>query len=421
MSESTPTAPAGLTQRVVLLLATAVFINYVDRGNLATASPLLKDELGLSNSQIGILLSAFFWSYAPFQPIAGWLAQRFDVRHVLAAGLAVWAAATVLTGIAETFALLLVLRILLGIGESVAYPCICKLLAQRAPEHERGRANGSIAAGQALGPTFGTLVGGLVMARFGWRAAFVAFGLVSLVWLLPWFLVTRGGAVTGGLGAGRRPLPYLTILKNRSLWGASLGQFCSTYAYFFVLSWLPIFLVKAHGFSVTEMARIGAGVYAVHAASSALVGWVSDRWIIAGASPNRVRKTLLVAGLIGVAILMMVCANAGSTLAIVLLVATAAVFGTQTPNLFAISQTLGGARAAGQWMGVQNLIGNLSGVIAPLATGFVVDRTGGFFWAFTIAAGVALVGCLAFGVLIQRIEPVVWPEYPAGSAPGLGG
>src|ERR1700687_4266872 len=103
MSQSAPTTPPGLPFRVVLLLATAVFINYIDRGNLATASPLLKDELGLSNSQIGVLLSAFFWSYAPLQPIAGWFAQRFDVRHVLAIGLTIWATATVLTGIAQTF------------------------------------------------------------------------------------------------------------------------------------------------------------------------------------------------------------------------------------------------------------------------------------------------------------------------------
>jgi MFS family permease len=402
--------PPGLSIRVVLLLAAAVFINYVDRGNLATASPLLKDELGLSNSEMGVLLSAFFWSYAPLQPVAGWLAQRFDVRHVLGAGLIVWATATVLTGLATTFTELLALRILLGVGESVAYPCNSKLLAQRAPEHERGRANGLVAAGQALGPTFGTLVGGLVMARFGWRPAFIAFGLISLIWLLPWVVVTRGGAATAGSGSTMRPLPYMTILKQRALWGSSLGSFCSFYAYYFVLAWLPLFLVKAHGFSVKEMAQIGAGVYAVHAASSAAVGWLSDRWIIAGASPNRVRKTLLVSGLVGVAVLMMACAQAGATLSIFLLASTAALFGTQTPNIFALSQTLGGPRAAGQWMGVQNMIGNLAGVVAPLLTGFVLDSTGEYFWAFAIAAGVALIGILAFGILIPKIEPVVWPE-----------
>lgn len=407
MDRSSLAEPRGLPFRVVLLLAVAVFINYVDRGNLATASPLLKDELHLSNSQVGVLLSAFFWSYAPFQPVAGWLAQRFDVRYVLPAGLVVWAIATILVGFATSFAMLLALRLLLGVGESVTYPSNSKLLAQRAPEHHRGRANGLIAFCQALGPTFGTLVGGFVMASFGWRAAFVAFGLVSLLWLVPWFAVTRGGAATSG-GQHGAPLPYRALLKKRAMWGASLGQFCSTYSYYFVLTWLPLILVKAYGYSVKEMAQIGAGVYALHAISSALMGWASDRWIMAGASANRVRKTLLVSGLIGVAILMMVCASAVSTSAVILLAAIAALHGTQTPNIFAIAQTLGGPRAAGQWMGVQNLVGNLAGIVAPMLTGFVVDRTGEFYWAFAIAAGVALLGSLAFGVLIPRIEPVKW-------------
>jgi len=171
MKEPVLIAPPGLPIKVVLLLAAAVFINYVDRGNLATASPLLKDELGLSHSQIGVLLSAFFWSYAPLQPVTGWLAQRFEVRYVLPAGLALWATATALTGLATSFAMLLALRILLGIGESVTYPCNSALLAQRAPVHARGQANGLIAAGQALGPVFGTLAGGLIMATLGWRPA----------------------------------------------------------------------------------------------------------------------------------------------------------------------------------------------------------------------------------------------------------
>ena len=407
MDRASLAEPRGLPFRVVFLLAVAVFINYVDRGNLATASPLLKDELGLSNSQVGVLLSAFFWSYAPLQPVAGWLAQRFDVRYVLATGLIVWAIATALVGLATSFAMLLGLRLLLGVGESVTYPSNSKLLAQRAPEHHRGRANGLIAACQALGPTFGTLVGGLIMATFGWRAAFVAFGLISLLWLLPWLIVTRGGAATAG-GQHGAPLPYLTLLRKRAMWGSSLGQFCSTYSYYFVLTWLPLILVKAYGYSVKEMAQIGAGVYAIHAASSALMGWASDRWIMSGASANRVRKTLLVSGLVGVAIVMMVCASAVSTAAVMLLAATAALHGTQTPNIFAISQTLGGPRAAGQWMGVQNLVGNLAGVVAPMVTGLVVDYTGEFYWAFAIAAGVALLGSLAFGVLIPRIEPVKW-------------
>ncbi|HEX9472741.1 MAG TPA: MFS transporter [Steroidobacteraceae bacterium] len=407
MGGSSPAQPQGVPFRVVALLAIAVFINYVDRGSLATAGPLLKGELGLSNFQFGLLGSAFFISYAPLQPVAGWLAQRFDVRYVLAAGLVIWALATALVGLATSFAMLFALRLLLGVGESVTYPSNSKLLGQRCPEHQRGRANGVIAACQALGPTFGTLVGGLIMVRFGWRAAFIGFGLASLFWLLPWFLVTRGGTATYG-GEHGAPLPYLALLKQRALWGSSIGQFFSTYSYYFVLTWLPLILVKSYGYSVKEMAQIGAGVYAIHAASSALIGWASDRWILAGASVNHVRKTLLVSGLIGIAAVMMMCASAVSTAAVVLLAVAAALHGTQTPNIFAISQTLGGPRAAGQWMGVQNLVGNLAGVTAPALTGFVVDRTGEYYWAFAIAAGAALLGSLAYGVVIPRIEPVEW-------------
>jgi MFS family permease len=185
-------ANAGISGRMVLLLAAAIFINYIDRGSLALASPLLKDELQLSNSEMGILFAAFFWSYAPLQPLAGWIAQRFDVRHVLAAGLALWALATLLTGFATSFVMVFCLRLLLGIGESVSYPCNAKILAQRATVQQRGRANGFIAVGQALGPTCGTLLGGFIMAQYGWRAMFIFFGALSLLWLIPWRMATRG-------------------------------------------------------------------------------------------------------------------------------------------------------------------------------------------------------------------------------------
>ena len=394
-----------------MLMAAAVFLNYVDRGNLATAAPLLAQDLHLTNTQLGVLLSAFFWSYAPLQPLAGWLAQRFEVRYTLACGLALWSLATVLTGFATGFATLLALRVLLGIGESVVYPCNAQLLAQFAREHERGRANGLIGVGQALGPTIGTLVGGLVMAAYGWRTGFVVFGAVSILWLLPWRRVTRGGLFAAGPQRAARPVSYRLILRERAAWGASLGHFCANYSYYFVVSWLPLFLVKEHGFSMATMASAGAAIYAVQAVVSGIDGWWSDRLIRAGATPTRVRKTQLVVSMLGVAAAMMACAGAGPAAAIVILMVAAAFFGLQGPNLMAVSQTLAGARAAGRWVGVQNLIANMAGVIAPAITGLVVERSGHYYWAFSIAAAVTLLGSLAYAVVIQRVEPVAWPEH----------
>src|ERR1700687_3763263 len=188
MSISAASQPKGIPvhlRLVLVLLALSVFINYVDRGNLSIAAPMLKDELGISASQLGILLSALFWTYACLQPLAGWLVDRWNVNWVFAGGFFLWSAATAATGIVHTFSGLLILRLLLGIGESVAYPSYSKIIALNFSEERRGLANAVISAGLLLGPGFGMLFGGLLMARFGWRPFFIVLGLVSLLWLVP--------------------------------------------------------------------------------------------------------------------------------------------------------------------------------------------------------------------------------------------
>lgn len=405
-----PSTPAAVyPRRIVLLLAAAIFINYFDRGNLATASSVMQSELALSNTQLGLLFSAFFWSYAPMQPIAGWMAQRYDLRLVLGGGLALWALATTLTGLATSFTTILALRILLGLGESVAYPCNATILAQRVPVGARGRANGLVAVGQSLGPTAGTLIGGLFIASYGWRWAFIVFGLASLLWLIPWRAATAHGEVSSTLGTDA-PIGYPMLLRERSLWGTSLGHFSGNYAYYFMLSWLPMWLVRVHGLSLPHMATVGALVYGVQAVVAPTVGWFCDRLVRSGAHPDRVFKTTIIAGHCGVAATMAACIVAGPSLAIALLLVAGLFFGMQSAPLGAISQTLAGPRAAGQWMGVQNLVANMAGVTAPLVTGVVVDRTGHFGTAFEIAAGVTLLGAFAFGLVVRRVQPIQWVE-----------
>ena len=395
---------------VVLLLALAVFINYVDRGNLATAAPLIQDELRLTNAQVGLLLSAFFWSYAPAQLVSGWLAHRFDVRYTLAAGLAAWSVATMLTGLTSGFVLLLALRLLLGLGESTFYPCNARLLAERAPEEQRGGANGLVAAGQALGPTLGTLAGGMLMARFGWRAVFVVLGVLSLLWLLPWLRITRTALRDRPHVAEGAPVSYLRILGRSEAWGTGVGCFLSFYGYYFVLTWLPLYLVKARGFSMVQMAQVGALVYCMHALSCPLVGWVTDRLIERGASTNRVRKTALVIGSIGVAATLLACARVPVTTCVVLLLIVGFFFGFLQPQIFAAAQTLGGTRAAGKWMALQNMLGNFAGILSPLVTGLVVDRTGSYDLAFALASASAVAASLVWAYGVRRIQPVEWTD-----------
>src|SRR5258708_30700219 len=170
------------------MLALAVLINYVDRAILSSAASWLKDELNLSASQLGILLSSLFWTYSLFLPVSGWLADRFDAKWVMAVGFFVWSGATAATGGLHAFSALLAARLMLGIGESAAYPCYARTLVRHVPEVGRGFANALIAAGVGCGPALGTFFGGTLMARYGWRPFFIVLGIVSMAWLIPLFL-----------------------------------------------------------------------------------------------------------------------------------------------------------------------------------------------------------------------------------------
>ncbi len=392
---------------MIALLALSVLINYIDRGNLSIAASLLKDELGLSASQLGILLSSFFWTYSVFLPLSGWLVDRFEVKWVMALGFFLWSSATAVTGGLHTFAALLAARLILGMGESVAYPSNGKFLAQYVPEVGRGFANALIAAGVGCGPALGTFFGGMLMARYGWRPFFFVLGLVSMAWLIPWFfwMPSRGVAVShipkGGAG-------FLRLLKERSMWGTCGGLFGANYVLYFEITWLPFYLVRERHLSLGTMAKIAGVGYLCYSAGAAIFGWISDRWIAAGGSPTVVRKTFAGAGAGGAGLLLLGCALVGPRVAVMLLLLAFAAGGMCGSNIWAITQTLSGPKMAGRWTGLQNFLGNLAGVIAPAVTGFVIDYTGHFIAAFAIMAVVGLLAALSYIFVIGPVKEIAW-------------
>ena len=290
-------APIGL----VALLSVALLVNYVDRGSIATAAPLLEQELGLSASQMGWVLAAFYWAYAPMQPVMGWLADRYGPARVLSGGFLLWSLATAANGLAGGLVMLVLLRMLMGVGEATFYPSALSLLSRRVPPLQRARATATMQFGAVVGPAIGTLLGGLLMVRYGWRAMFIVMGLASLRLAhcvaaldapLPRAPVPRANA-------GENP-PYALILRQRALWGGMMGTFCSNYAFYFVFSWLPLYLVHERGLSLAMMTQAASAFYVVDGASVLLTGWLLDRWIRRGASFNRAYKTALALSSAGV-------------------------------------------------------------------------------------------------------------------------
>ncbi len=406
--------PRLLSWRALILLVISGFLNYFDRANLSVGAAQIQHELHLTPLQVGELLSAFFWTYALSQVLflSGWLADRFNVCWVLATGFFLWSGATALTGAAASFAMVFALRLVLGLGESVAYPCYSRLLANYFPERHRGVANALIDAGTKLGPALGTLLGGWLMIVFGWRAFFIGLGGGSLIWLIPWLLW-----MPRGKGAEMRHEPasipsVRDILRQRCAWATAFGLFCSNYYWYFLLTWLPYYLISARHFSDGRMAVTAAAAYFAIAFSTVLAGRASDRWIGRGISATRVRKTFAGLGLSFATIILPVAVVKDSTTATALLILACLFFGLYTANVFAITQTLAGPCAAGKWTSLQNGFANFSGVVAPWFTGWIVQQTGHYFLAFLSAAIVVLIGAAIFVLGIPRIEPVEWPQRP---------
>lgn len=390
---------------LVFLLGAAVFLNYVDRGAIAIAAPLMKSELRLTATDFGVAVSAFFWFYAPVQLFVGWLCDRISVYKLMAAGIVLWAGSTLLMGLVGGFMSLLVLRVMLGVGESIAFPGSSKIIARHVPPDRRGAANAAVAAGIALGPAVGTLAGGLIVASWGWRAMFFAFGLATLFWLLPWRQTVRTLATTGHFDGGAR-VPVRALLGNWALWSMSIGHCAGNYCFYFLLAWLPLYLVQERGFTITQMTLLATLGYAVQAVCALTYGHFSDWWTRSGRPEALCRRWMMVASqaLAAVAILGLAYADTAISLGLLVCLAGAAT-ASLSLNLYAVAQMFAGPRASGTWVGIQNALGNLSGIVGPIVTGIIVDRAG-YGSAFVLTAAVAAFGAIWWAVGVPKIEPV---------------
>jgi MFS family permease len=393
---------------VLALLVVSVAINYVDRGNLSVAGRDLAAELRLPPDRLGLLFSAFFWTYALFQIAAGWLIDRYDVVRVYAACYLIWSVATACTGLVSTLGGLFALRLLLGMSESVAYPSYSKIIVANFREERRGMANALIDAGSRAGPAFGVLIGGLILERYGWRVMFLAIGAASLLWLLPWMAVApRGATTTARAGIGELA-GFGQILGRKESWGSFFALFSGNYAWYFLLTWMPPYLLMERHYSRHAMAIYGWLPFAALATSSLAGGWLSDRLIARGATPIRVRKMFVVTGLTFATILIASTLSHNQEVAMGLMMVACISLGLYSSNIWAATQTLAGPQGAGKWTGMQNAFGNLAGVTAPYITGLIVRDTGSFYFAF-IGVGVVLVlGALAFLLLIPNGGQIRW-------------
>lgn len=392
---------------VLILLGLAIVINYVDRGNLSIAAPQIKSELGLSATKLGVLFSAFFYTYTALQFVVGGIVDRLGANRVLSAGLFVWSVATIATGFAGGFAALLALRLLLGVGESVAFPCTSKVIAENVPAERRGLANGVVTAGLKLGPAIGAFGAGMLIAKHGWRPVFLWMGLASLLWLPAWFKWKPRAEESDKPRVSSSS--YFAILRQRYFWGCAAGHFCFNYLSYFLLTWLPSYLAHERGLSQREISRAAGAYYLLDSAAALFTGWFCDQLILRGASASVVRKSASAIGGVLAAVALLACAVSDARSYYPWLLLAGMGCGAAGCGVFLFGQTMAGPRVAGQWAALQNGFGNFAGLIGPALTGVLVDKTGHFFSAFALVAAISVAGALVW-IFAVRFEPIAWPE-----------
>ena len=397
------------------LLVTGMVACYIGRGALSVAAPFMMRDLGLSPASMGVLLSAFFWLYAFMQVPAGWVVDRFGVKWSYAAGFIFWSIASALTGFATGFAMLVVLRLALGVGQAVAFPASASAVSRAFRDRERGMVTASYLSGVRVGQALVGAIGAAMIATLGYRGFFLAVGLVPLVWLVPWlrFWSTRadGTSTPGGGAPAVRPFSFLSgvaLLKQRSVLGIVLGYFAYDYVWFVYVTWLPSYLVMGRKFSTGEMALYSSMPYLVMMGVILVSGAASD-WLIRRGWPEQtVRKGFIATGM-SIACLVVPAGLVEDRMTSVwLLTAALGGLGISSPNTWTLTQTVCSRRIVGTVSGLQNFGGNLGGIVAPALTGYTVAATGSFVIAFAVCGAVLVAGVLCYLLLVD--PPVAIPE-----------
>lgn len=399
---------------LVALLLSGMTLCYAQRGTLSVAAPFMIRDLAITTETMGLMLSAFSWCYCFMQVPSGWIVDRFGVRRAYAWGFAVWSVACAMTGAFRSIAAIMFFRVLMGVGQSVAFPASARTVANWFPDTERGLVNSSYLIGVRLGQALVNAAGVGLIAAYGWRAFFVIGGLAPLLWILPWMLTLKRWERPGTSAAAPAVSHRFTfrssfgLLKHPTVLGTFLGFFAFDYVWFVFVYWLPGYLRLERHFTPAEMAFYASVPFLVMSIVIVLSGLATDRLIAAGFGELRVRKTFIAVGFaIALAIVPAGLVHDNGA-AIWLLLMSLCGLGLASPNTWSLTQACCAKPLVGTVSGIQNFGGNVAGIIAPWLTGAIAHRTGSFAPAFVVCGFVLVGGALAYWLLMN--DKVTLPE-----------
>ncbi len=415
---------------ILMVMCMMYFIAYIDRVNMSVAGPLIRDEMGLSNLELGLIFSAFAYPYAAMQILGGWLADRFGPRKVLIVLSLIWGLATIMTGFVGSVIALLAMRFALGLGEGGAFPTATRAFTSWMPVTQRGFAQGITHSFSRLGGAITPPLVVMIIALAGWRESFIILGAVSLCWTALYCVVFRDSPAKhprvtpdelAEINAGRTvqaslpkgPTPWGRLIKG--MWKVTFVDFCYGWSLWVYLTWLPSYLKDARGFDLKEMALFTALPLFAGVVGDTLGGAVSDQLLKRTGNLRFARVSVLMVGMLGSLAFMVPMIMVENPLTAVLLLSLSFFFLELTNAvLWSLPIDIAGDYA-GTASGMMNTGFGMAGMISPVVFGFLIQTTGSYYLPFMISAGLLGIGA----VMALFIDPgkTVRPEgqVPAAS------
>ena len=424
-----PTSPIPrLRWRIGGLIGAGVLINYFDRISLSVAGPQLQQSMGLTPSDLGLLFSAFFWSYAMLQIPAGLILDRFGVTRVGRWGAFLWGVASTITACAGGFAGIFIARMLLGIAEAPSFPANAKATGYWFPRTERALSTALFDAAAKFSNVIGVPLIALAVVNLGWRWGFGLVAAMSFAYFIAFYLIyqdpsrhptltreehryiTDNGATPEGQQSANPAGMLAYLLRSRKIWGLSIGFAAYGYCFYLFLTWLPGYLVQTMHMSILKSASFAAIPWLCATVSDLVVGgWLIDHLIQRGLDETRVRKGVLLSGMFCGLAVFGATTTTDPVYAILWIsialsgLAAAAPVGWSLPSLIA---PRGGVGTVG---GIMNFTNNMMGAVAPIVTGYIVGSTQSFSNAFMVAGVVLIIGMISFVFLLGKIENLPEP------------
>jgi ACS family D-galactonate transporter-like MFS transporter len=364
---------------VLWLVFFGIVISYIDRGNLSIAAPSIMRDFRIEPASMGVLLSAFFWTYAAFQIPAGLLVDRMGIRRAYAGGFLVWSLASASIALSRGTGDIIAMRMLLGLAESIGPLASLSYIRNSFDGKDQGLPTSIYIAGQNIGPALGALAGAMLLDKFGWRLMFAITGLGALIWLPCWLFAVpsdgtraarRAGKVADDLASPRR-WTWRMLLTSRSFWAMSSCILLSSYYWYFVLTWVPSYLIISRGFSTVGMGRVISTSLFTMAFVNILAGFAADK-LASRMGVFRVRVMFAVLGYTGTAAILLLLVVQDRFWVLPILTFSMCATGIGNSNFWAISQHLPPKNLVGRTIGYLNTVSQVAGAAAPVVTGWIL-------------------------------------------------